>query len=101
MHLLIAEIAPISEILSASAMAHVTKTEQRSVIRFCAITNKSPTETVSLLNEAYGANALSRSSIFKWHAAFLGGRESVNDRDREGVERCCPHWTEGSHGERL
>ena len=80
--MLITEIAPNSVILNASAMARVTKTEQCIVIRFCAITNKSPTETVSLLNDAYGANALSRSSIFKWHAAFLGGRESERQRQR-------------------
>jgi len=47
--------------------------EQRYAIKFCVKLNKSTTETLASLTEAYGGAALSRTMVFKWHKAFKEG----------------------------
>ena len=58
--------------------------EQRSVIKFCVLSNKSPSETVHDLKKAYGSSSLSRSTIFMWHKRFAEGRSDIKDDVRSG-----------------
>jgi len=58
--------------------------EQRYAIIFCVKLNKSATETFASLTEAYGDATLSRTMVCKWHKAFKGGRENVEDNPRSG-----------------
>jgi hypothetical protein len=41
--------------------------EQRINIKFCAKLNKSVSETLQMLTEAYGADAMEKSSVFESH----------------------------------
>jgi hypothetical protein len=36
-------------------------------IKFCAKLGKSTSETLQMLTEAYGADAMKKSSVFEWH----------------------------------
>jgi hypothetical protein len=40
--------------------------EQRIIIKFCAKLGKSASETRQMLTEAYGADAIKKSSVFEW-----------------------------------
>ena len=42
--------------------------------------NKYATETFASLTQAYGDANLSRTTVFKWHKAFKGGRENEDHR---------------------
>jgi hypothetical protein len=53
--------------------------EQRHAIKFCVKLNTSATETFVSFTEANGDATLSRTMVFKWHKAFKGGRENVED----------------------
>jgi hypothetical protein len=37
-----------------------------------------------MLTEAYGADAMKKSSVFEWHKRFKEGREDVKDDERTG-----------------
>jgi len=58
--------------------------EQRCAIKICVKLNENATETYEKLKRAYGEHALSRTRVFRWHKAFLDGRESVEDEPRFG-----------------
>jgi len=58
--------------------------EQSCAIKFCVKLNKNATETYEKLKRAYGEHGLSRTQVFRWHKAFLDGRESVEDEPRSG-----------------
>jgi hypothetical protein len=51
--------------------------EQRINIKFCAKLDKSTSETLQMLTEAYGADAMRKSSVFEWHKRFKEGQEDV------------------------
>ena len=42
--------------------------EQRAAIKFCFKLKKTPSETLELLQTAYGNECLSRSKVFEWYA---------------------------------
>ena len=56
--------------------------EQRVNIKFCVKLGKTATETLQLLRDAYGDEALSRARVFEWHRRFVLGRVSVEDDTR-------------------
>jgi hypothetical protein len=59
--------------------------EQRINIKFfCAKLGKSESETLQMLTEAYGADAMKKSSVSEWHKKFKEGREDVKDDERTG-----------------
>lgn len=58
--------------------------EQRIAVKFCAKLGKSATETIAMLNTAYGDVAMKRTACFKWHERFKGGRQSIDDDERPG-----------------
>jgi hypothetical protein len=58
---------------------------------------KSRSETLQILTEAYGADAMKNLSVFEWHKRFKKGREDVKDDERTGClkthrtdENCSP-----------
>jgi histone-lysine N-methyltransferase SETMAR len=56
--------------------------EQRAAIKFCFKAGLSATETLVLVQKAYGNEALSRSNAFRWYSRFRDGRELVEDDER-------------------
>lgn len=60
------------------------KLEQRANVKFCVKLGKSASETLTLLREAYGAEAMGRTQCFEWHKRFQKGRSSLEDEERSG-----------------
>ena len=58
--------------------------EQRYSIKFCVKLGNSATETLEMIEKAYGNQALSRAQVFRWHKTFREGREGVEDEQRSG-----------------
>jgi len=58
--------------------------EQRVAIKFCFKAGQSATETLVLVQKAYGNEALNRSNVFRWYSRFREGRELVQDDERGG-----------------
>jgi hypothetical protein len=58
--------------------------EQRINIKFCAKLGKSMSETLQMLTEAYGADAMKKLSVFEWHKRFKEVREDMKDDKRTG-----------------
>jgi len=63
--------------------------EQRLAIKFCFKAGKSATETLQMVNAAYGDQALSRSNVFRWYVRFRDGREDTEDGPRSGRPTDC------------
>jgi len=63
--------------------------EQRLAINFCFKAGKRLTETLQMVNGAYGDQALSRSNIFRWYGRFRDGREDIEDDPRSGLPTEC------------
>jgi hypothetical protein len=53
-------------------------------IRFCFKAGLSATETLVLVQKAYGNETLNRSKVFRWYFRFRDGRELVEDGERGG-----------------
>ena len=53
--------------------------EQRVAIKFCFKAGLSATETLVLVQKAYGNEDLNRSNVFGWYSRFRVGRELVDD----------------------
>jgi hypothetical protein len=58
--------------------------EQHINIKFCAKLGKSASETLQMLTEVYGADAMKTPSVFEWHKRFKEGRKAVRDDKRSG-----------------
>ena len=58
--------------------------EHRVGIKFCFEAGLSATETLVLVQKAYGNEAVKRSGVFRWYFRFRGGREVVEDDERGG-----------------
>ena len=58
--------------------------EQRLALKFCFKAGKGATETLQMVNAAYGDQALSRSNVFRWY-----GREDTEDDPRRGRPTEC------------
>jgi hypothetical protein len=52
-------------------------------VKFCVKLGKSVTETLNMLQQAYGDEAMSRMQCFEWYRRFRGGRTSLED-ERSG-----------------
>jgi len=53
--------------------------EQRVAIKFCSKAGLSATETLVLVQKAYGNEAVNRSNVFRWYSRFRDGRELLED----------------------
>ena len=51
--------------------------EQRVAIKFCFEAGLSATETVILVQKAYGNEAVNRSKVFRWYSRSRDGRELI------------------------
>ena len=51
--------------------------EERYAIKFCFKLGKNATETYGMLQIAFRASCVNRTSVFEWHKRFKEGRESV------------------------
>ena len=60
------------------------RAEQRVNVTFCVELGKTATETLQLLRDAYGDEALSRARVFEWRRRFVLGRVPVEDDTRSG-----------------
>ena len=60
------------------------KDEQRVAIKFCCKADMSATDTLKMIQKAYGNVLLSRTTVFEWHERFRESRESVKDDERSG-----------------
>ena len=58
--------------------------KQRVNIKFCVKLKKTPAETLQMINEVYGEDALSRTQVLQWHKNFREGRDDVHDEQRAG-----------------
>jgi len=56
--------------------------EQIVVIKFCFKVGLSATETLVLVQKAYGNEALNRTNVFRWYSRFRDGRDLVEDDER-------------------
>ena len=65
--------------------------EQRLAIRFCFKAGKSATETLRMVNAAYGDQTLSSSKVFQWHGLFRDGLEDTEDDPRSCRPTECRH----------
>lgn len=62
--------------------------EQRTCVKFCVKIGKTCTETVDLLRQAFGEQALSQAAVYRWFTRFQAGQESVEDDSRSGRPLC-------------
>jgi hypothetical protein len=60
------------------------RNEQRVTIKFCFKAGLSATETLVLVQKAYGNEAVNRSNVFRWYSRFWDGRELVEGNERGG-----------------
>ena len=58
--------------------------EERHAIKLCFKLGKNATETYGMLQTAFGASCMNRTSVFEWHKRFKEGRESLRDDERSG-----------------
>ena len=58
--------------------------EEQYAIKFCFKQWKNATETYGMLQTAFGASCMNRTSVFEWYKRFKEGRESVRDDERCG-----------------
>jgi histone-lysine N-methyltransferase SETMAR len=58
--------------------------EQRVAIKFCFKAGLSATETLVLVQKAYGNEDVKRSNVFRWYSRFRDGRQLVEDGERGG-----------------
>jgi len=63
--------------------------EQRVAIKFCFKAGLSATDTLLLVQKAYGNEAVNRSNVFRWCSQFRDRRELVEDDERS----VCPKST--------
>jgi hypothetical protein len=60
------------------------RNEQRVAIKFCFKPGLSATETLILVQRAYGNEALNLSNVFRWYSRFRDGRKLVEDDEKSG-----------------
>jgi len=65
------------------------RNEQRGAIKFCLKAGLSASETLVLVQKAYGNEAVNLSNVFRWYSRFRDGRKLVEDDERVG----CPKST--------
>jgi len=63
----------------ASRVKMQRSVDRRYAIMFCVKLEKSATETLAMIQKAYGKDALSKAQVYRWHKAFREGREDVED----------------------
>ena len=60
------------------------KQDQRICIKFCFQTGKTSSETIQMMQKAFGNECMSKTRINVWYNRFKGGRTSVDSDSRSG-----------------
>jgi hypothetical protein len=60
------------------------RNEQGVAVEFCFKAGLYATETLVLVQKAYGNEAQNRSNVFRWYFRFRDGRDLVEDDERGG-----------------
>ena len=60
------------------------RVEQRICIRFCDKFEHSSTETIQMIQKAFGDNAMREAQIKTWHTCFKDGGEFVESDEGSG-----------------
>jgi hypothetical protein len=60
------------------------KVEQQANVNFCVKLGKSVAETLNMLRQAYGNEAMSYTQCFEWHRCVKSGRTSLENDERSG-----------------
>ena len=63
---------------------HEDTVEERYEIKSCFKIGKNATEMYGMLQNAFGASCMNRTSVFEWHKRFKEGKESVRDDESCG-----------------
>ena len=58
--------------------------EQRANLKFLVKLGKTPTESLVMMQQVYGEDAMGRTQLFQWHKKFKEGREDLADDARSG-----------------
>ncbi|GBM40621.1 hypothetical protein AVEN_27205-1 [Araneus ventricosus] len=58
--------------------------EQPANIKFYALLEKSPSETLEMMKKAYGNDAMEKTAVYEWHKRFREGRTNIEDDPRTG-----------------
>ena len=58
--------------------------EQRIKIKFFVKLGKTAVETLSMLKDVYGNQAMFRTQVYEWHKRFKSGRDDVEDNPKPG-----------------
>jgi hypothetical protein len=58
-------------------------------VRFCANLGKSATQTITMIQQAFRDQILSRMQVFQWHTSFKTGRTYVDDDEHAGRSPSC------------
>jgi hypothetical protein len=61
--------------------------DKRVAIKFCFKAGLSATETLVLVQKAYGNDAVNRSNDFRWYSRFREGRKLVEDDEKRGLPK--------------
>ena len=61
--------------------------EERYAIKLCFKLGKNARETYGMLQTAFVASCINRTSVFEWHKRFKEGRESMRDDERFGKSK--------------
>ena len=60
------------------------RVEQQTCIRFCIKLEYSSTETIRMIQKAFGADAMSAAQIKVWYECFKDGQESIENDPGSG-----------------
>jgi hypothetical protein len=64
--------------------------QQRCAIEFCVRLGKSGSETLQIMHQAYGDDAVRRAAVFKCWKLFKDGERNVKDEPRSGRPSTAP-----------
>jgi transposase len=64
--------------------------QQRYATEFCVRLGKSGSETLQLIHQAYGGDAMRRAAVFKWWKRFRDGETDLKDEPRSGRPSTVP-----------
>lgn len=65
-------------------MTSIGDVELRSIVKFCVALEKSSTETMKMINSTGKYKKCSPATVYRWHAPFKEGRNSIEDDRRCG-----------------
>jgi hypothetical protein len=64
--------------------------QQRCAIKFCVRLDKRGSETLQLIHQACGDDAMRRVAVLKWWKRFRDGETNVKDEPRSGRPSTAP-----------